>query len=203
MKTWDIIESSMKLAGIKSIKELINVCGLPKATTEQQRRKKPEMFRGYELAEIAECTHMDDSTIAKMVKSMRLIIFFLCFIGLTKTAQAAPLTSEDITLIAKTVQAEAGNQDMEGKRLVAAVVLNRMDSEVFPDSVEGVLSQEGQFVTYRYLNKTSPTIYDMMAVQMELNERSNTEVMFFRTQRYGTGEPLMKVGDHYFSGLRR
>lgn len=203
MKTWDIIESSMKLAGIKSIKELINVCGLPKATTEQQRRKKPEMFRGYELAEIAECTHMDDSTIAKMVKSMRLVLLFLCFIGFTRTAQAAPLTSEDITLIAKTVQAEAGNQDIEGKRLVAAVVLNRVDSEVFPDTVEEVLSQKGQFVTYRSLSKTSPTIYDMMAVQMELNERSNREVMFFRTKRYGTGEPLMKVGDHYFSGLRR
>lgn len=135
-----------------------------------------------------------------MRKALLIIGITLLF---TVKAQAAPLTSEDMTLIAKTVQAEAGNQDIEGKRLVAAVVLNRVDSEVFPDTVEEVLSQKGQFVTYRSLSKTSPTIYDMMAVQMELNERSNREVMFFRTKRYGTGEPLMKVGDHYFSGLRR
>lgn len=135
-----------------------------------------------------------------MRKALLIIGITLLF---TVKAQAAPLTSEDITLIAKTVQAEAGNQDMEGKRLVAAVVLNRMDSEVFPDTVKDVLSQQGQFVTYRYLNNTEPTIYDVIAVQMELRERSNTEVIFFRTKRYGTGEPLMKVGDHYFSGLRR
>lgn len=201
MKTWDIIESAMKLEGIKSIKELITICGLPKATTEQQRRKKPEMFRGYELAEIAEQTHMDDSTIAKMVRSMRLIIFFLCFIGFTQKAQAAELSSEDMTLLAKVVEAESGNQSVQGRRLVVACVLNRVESDQFPNSVQEVLAQKGQFQTYRILDKTQPTIHDMMAVQMEINERSDREIFFFRTNRYGCGTPLYKFEDHYFSGL--
>lgn len=115
---------------------------------------------------------------------------------------AAPVSDDEVTLIAKTVQAEAGNQCFEGKRLVAAVILNRVDSEVFPDTVEGVLSAPGQFVTYKSLGRTQPTIHDMMAVQMELNERSNAEVMFFRAGRYGTGKPMMQVGDHYFSTIK-
>lgn len=201
MKTWDIIESSMKLAGIRSIRELINVCGLPKATTEQQRRKKPEMFRGYELAEIAERTHMDDRTIANMVRSMKIALILLLFLAFPKTAQASNLSAEDMTLIAKTVQAEAGNQDFEGRRLVAAVVLNRVESEYFPDTVQEVLSAPGQFTTYKKLGKTEATYYDALAVQMEVNERSNTEVMYFRTGRYGSGKPLMKWGDHYFSAI--
>lgn len=112
---------------------------------------------------------------------------------------AAPISDEDAELIAKTVQAEAGNQDFEGRRLVAAVVLNRVESPAFPNTVEGVLAQEGQFATYRALDKTEPTIHSAMATVIEINERSNNDVMFFRTSRYGTGTPLFKHGDHYFS----
>lgn len=114
----------------------------------------------------------------------------------------AELSQEDKELLVKTVHAEAGNQDIEGRRLVCAVILNRVESDVFPNTVEGVLSQERQFSTYKILGKTEPDIYDAMAVQMELNERSNSEVMYFRTSRYGTGEPLFKHGDHYFSGQK-
>ena len=105
-------------------------------------------------------------------------------------------------LIARTVQAEAGNQDFIGKRMVAAVILNRVESKTFPDDVEGVLSQEHQFATYRYLNKVSATDEDILAVQMEIISRSDAEVMFFRTGRFGTGCPTAKVGDHYFSKLK-
>ena len=112
------------------------------------------------------------------------------------------LAADDAELIAKAVQAEAGNQDFEGRRLVAATVLNRVDSEVFPDTVEGVLYQPGQFSTAGKLATTEPTWMDRLAVKMEIESRSNTDVMFFRAGRYGCGEPLMQVGDHYFSGLK-
>ena len=54
----------------------------------------------------------------------------------------------DIDLIAACVEAEAGNQDLTGKRLVADVILNRVDSEDFPDTIEGVISQPRHFATY-------------------------------------------------------
>ena len=115
---------------------------------------------------------------------------------------AAPVSEEDVELIAKTVQAEAGNQDFTGKRMVAAVILNRVESKTFPDDVEEVLSQEHQFSTFRYLNSVKATDEDVLAVQMESISRSDAEVMFFRTGRFGTGSAVAKVGDHYFSKLK-
>lgn len=131
----------------------------------------------------------------------KLLLTIAITLLMTTPVHAEPISTEDATLIVKTVWLEAGNQPIEGKRLVAAVILNRVESEQFPDTVEGVLSAPGQFATFHALSKSHPTIEDAIAVQMEINQRSNTEVMFFRTKRYGTGEPLMKVGDHYFSGL--
>ena len=115
---------------------------------------------------------------------------------------AAPVSDEDVELIAKTVQAEAGNQDFIGKRMVAAVILNRVESKTFPDNVEAVLSQEHQFSTYRYLNSVKATDEDILAVQMEIISRSDAEIMFFRTGRFGNGSAVAKVGDHYFSKLK-
>lgn len=119
---------------------------------------------------------------------------------LAAKVMAAPLPDEE--LIARTVQAEAGNQSLEGRRMVAAVILNRVDSEEFPDTIEGVLSQERQFTTYKDLDATEPTWKDRLAVKMEMERRSNDEVLFFRTGHYGCGEPMMQVGDHYFSGIK-
>ena len=115
---------------------------------------------------------------------------------------AVPVSDEDVELIAKTVQAEAGNQDFTGKRMVAAVILNRVESKTFPDDVEAVLSQKNQFSTFRYLNSIKTTDEDVLAVQLEIINRSDAEIMFFRTGRFGTGSAVAKVGDHYFSKLK-
>lgn len=132
----------------------------------------------------------------------RILLTIVITILITSPAYAAPVSSDEAVMIAKIVWLEAGNQDMTGKRLVADVILNRVESEAFPDTVEGVLSAPGQFCTYSAIGKSQPTIHDVMAVQMELNQRSNREVMFFRTGRYGTGAPLFKHQDHYFSGIK-
>ena len=43
------------------------------------------------------------------------------------------------------VHAEAGNQSYEGKLAVANVVLNRMKSKKYPNTIEAVIYQPGQF----------------------------------------------------------
>jgi hypothetical protein len=128
-----------------------------------------------------------------------LVISLLLF---ARVAFAEGVSPEDAELIAKTVQAESGNQDFQGKRLVAAVVLNRTEHPAFPDGVEEVLSQKNQFATYSNLDRTETTWTDELAVKMEIENRSNTEVLFFRTGRYGTGEPVLKHQDHYFSTIK-
>lgn len=54
-------------------------------------------------------------------------------------------TEEEITILEKCVEAEACDQDYRGKCLVARVILNRVESDGFPDTIKGVVYQKGQF----------------------------------------------------------
>lgn len=55
------------------------------------------------------------------------------------------LSEEDIMLLACIVDWEAGYETYEGKLAVANVVLNRVRSNSYPDTVSGVIYQRGQF----------------------------------------------------------
>ena len=53
--------------------------------------------------------------------------------------------SKEDYLLAQIAMAEAEGEDTEGKALVMLVVLNRVKADGFPDSVEDVIYQAGQF----------------------------------------------------------
>ena len=55
------------------------------------------------------------------------------------------LSYEDISLIALVTMAEAEGECEEGKRLVIDTILNRVDSEHFPNNVYDVVYQRNQF----------------------------------------------------------
>lgn len=57
------------------------------------------------------------------------------------------LSAEDLEALMRIVEAEAGGEDVEGKLLVANVVLNRVKDESFPDTVEEVVFQQNNGVT--------------------------------------------------------
>lgn len=63
------------------------------------------------------------------------------------TTQNAPTSAsvDDTTLLAAIIQCEAGSECYEGKVAVGAVVLNRMRSSRYPNSISGVIYQRGQF----------------------------------------------------------
>ena len=112
------------------------------------------------------------------------------------------ITESDIDLMAATVYYEANTEDMEGKRLVVSVILNRMESEQFPNDVRSVISQKGQFVTYKYSQYMSDTdipIDCYGAVLAELDDRTDTEVLFFSSEGYNGNQSLYQHGNHYFS----
>ncbi len=54
---------------------------------------------------------------------------------------AYDLSDEECYMLARVAMAEAEGEDTEGKALVMLVVLNRMESEAFPDTVEEVIFQ--------------------------------------------------------------
>lgn len=54
-------------------------------------------------------------------------------------------SSSDVYLLAQLIRAEAENQPYAGKVAVGAVVLNRVRSPRFPNTIRGVIYQPGQF----------------------------------------------------------
>lgn len=61
------------------------------------------------------------------------------------TVENVNAAKPEIDLLARLVQAEAGSESYTGKVAVAEVVLNRVNSGQFPNTVEGVIYQSGQF----------------------------------------------------------
>lgn len=116
------------------------------------------------------------------------------------------LYADSLEWLALCVEAEAGNQSLEGKRLVVDVILNRVDHEDFPDNITDVIFQKNQFsvVSDGSIYEIEPSEETFEAVRMELENRLSDKVLFFRTGHYHTcGKPWNKVGDHYFSTEKR
>ena len=60
---------------------------------------------------------------------------------------------DDLYLLARLVESEAGNESYETKMMVASVVMNRVADSRFPNSLREVIYQKGQFeVTVRKVN---------------------------------------------------
>ena len=126
------------------------------------------------------------------------------------------LTEEDIKemdywgeleLLAAVVEAEAGNQDMTGKRLVVDVVLNRVDSPLFPDTITEVLEQPGQFSTM-WNGAVEDAGWHMQeddytAVMLEVTGvRLDYDIYYFTAGEYNAScRPAYIHGDHFFGYL--
>lgn len=129
-----------------------------------------------------------------------------------KTRNITVPTEEDIAeeerlgqmeMLAQLIQAEAGNQSLTGMRLVADVVLNRVDSPQFPNTIEDVIFDDWQFeLMYNgYYDKVawemSPEAFQSVWMEVE-GPRLDSDVLYFSTYpANGTG--FWKCGDHWFS----
>lgn len=110
--------------------------------------------------------------------------------------------------LSQLVQAEAGNQNEMGMRLVADVVLNRVDSPDFPNTIHDVIYQDGQFsvVSNGSLAKTviDPNSTAFIAAYKEYwltdsETRVDENVLYFNAgDRLANGEDGFKYIDHWF-----
>lgn len=112
------------------------------------------------------------------------------------------LTDEEIDLIALVTMAEAEGECEEGKRLVIDTILNRVDSEHFPDTVHEVIYYPNAFESMwnGRVDRCYVTEDIRQLVLEELESRMNYEVVFFTAGRYSIyGVPMFQVENHYFS----
>ena len=109
---------------------------------------------------------------------------------------------DEMEMIAQLVMAEAGNQDLIGQRYVVDVVLNRVDSDVFPDTVEEVIFQENQFsvIENGAFDEAGWTITEECyeAVELEYEERLNYDILYFSRGKSKYASNHFKHQDHWF-----
>lgn len=75
--------------------------------------------------------------------------FLIVCVPMVILVQQSVIPEEDIVLMAKVVDLEAGNCSNRTKALVAQTIVDRYQSSDYPDTIPGVLSQKGQFTTYK------------------------------------------------------
>ncbi len=114
---------------------------------------------------------------------------------------ADSITENERELLAKAAYLEAGNRSMTGQRAVVEVILNRVMSDKFPDTIEEVLYQPGQFTTAPRLASAKPSEKQYEAVDLTLETSTpilEPYVLFFATGLPEWQTKYEKIGAHYF-----
>lgn len=109
------------------------------------------------------------------------------------------LSQEDMDLIAKLVCAEGESEPFEGQQGIAEVILNRMAADNFPDTAEGVIYAEGQFLAADHLYLAEPTHTQYEAVERAFYGPYALEgdVVFF--SQYAVNDNVFTtIGSHVF-----
>ncbi len=107
------------------------------------------------------------------------------------------LTEDELEVLRRIVEAEAGNEDEDGKLLVANVVLNRVDSDSFPDTVTEVVFQQSEGVT-QFSPVASGRYYSVEVSQetVEAVERAlagediSEGALYFASRRYASSRKM-------------
>lgn len=109
---------------------------------------------------------------------------------------------DSLEILAICVEAEAGNQGLMGKRLVADVILNRVESSKFPNDINSVIADKNQFSSYTDggMDRVwEPSEETFQAVQMELENRTDSNILYFTAGEYNPYcIPAYVYKDHYF-----
>lgn len=114
------------------------------------------------------------------------------------------MTEQEARELEKIVAMEAQTQGLEGEVAVCEVIFNRVLSDEWPDTVHGVLSQKGQFSTWRYINRpyNQPGELESDAISAALREVTtvlpDTGYVFFCTSRRGWMSDCIRIGAHWF-----
>ena len=114
------------------------------------------------------------------------------------------LSQDDFDLLRRIMALEGHTEGHDGLKAIAEVVFNRMRSEKFPDTLEGVIYQRGQFATVRYLKKpyVLPGEAEDDAISEVLRETEtvlpSTDYVFFSRGK-SNGKAFVKINHHWFS----
>lgn len=106
-----------------------------------------------------------------------------------RAARRIRVTDEDYQILLRIVQAEAGICDERGKILVADVIINRVISGEFPDSVKAVVYEPSQFqpVSNGAINSVKVTAQTIDCVDRALDGEDYSKGALYFMNRKGSG----------------
>lgn len=114
------------------------------------------------------------------------------------------ISVEEYIFLARVIEAESDrSSSMDGRIMIAATILNRVNDDRFPDTITGVLTQSGQFTTVSggYCS-TSSTLYSEWAIVEALDGLNSGEipdnVLYFNCIGYNCGTPYGLIDGNYF-----
>ncbi len=117
--------------------------------------------------------------------------------------QKNSLSAHDKEVLFRIVEAEAGNEDLKGRILVANVILNRVESQNFPNSVEAVVFQreqgrcqfspisDGRYFRVKVSEKTKEAVERAVT-----GEDYSRGALFFAARKYAKPERMRWFDTH-------
>lgn len=150
-----------------------------------------------------------NKTIFSILITLLIVTLFSLF-SLSQSAQKQSFSRQagDSELLARVVRAEAEAEPYTGQVAVAAVILNRIESSKFPNTLAGVIYQPRAFesVSNGAVNRP-PTESTRKAARAALGgwDPSGGAIFFFNPGKVGaksyvwTRKIIQKIGDHVFA----
>lgn len=132
----------------------------------------------------------------------------LLYLGLSggSSSNNTSYSNSDVQLLAKVISAEARGESYEGQVAVGAVVLNRVKHPSFPDTISGVVYQNGAFSCVNDSNWYEPVAESAKRAAIDaINgwDPSGGAIYYFNASKtndaFMHSRPVVKViGDHRF-----
>ena len=108
-----------------------------------------------------------------MLNSVTAILLAMTIAGAgVETETEQKYTDEDLWYLSHVIQAESGYCEKAMMEGVGSVLINRRDSDLFPDSIRECVEQPGQYSTLSWLESQEPT-EEVMEVAIDLLENGS------------------------------
>lgn len=127
----------------------------------------------------------------------------------SSTSTTTPSGDDMVKLLARLINGEARGEPYEGQVAVGAVIMNRVKSPKFPNTIAGVIYQKGQFscVTDGQFNvaiEENSTVYKAAQDAMNGSDPTNGALYFYnpsktKSQWLFSLPVVATIGEHKFS----
>lgn len=119
-------------------------------------------------------------------------------------ARAVGMTVEEFEFMSRVIEAESDRSaSMDGRIMIAATIINRMNDSRFPNTITGVLTQSGQFTTVHggYCSTSSTDLSDWAIVEAYRQLYAGDipdNVLYFNCIGYNNGTAFGYIDGNYF-----